>query len=89
MSRFGPNLGTAEKVVLLKLTSSEGGTWTYRSGSALYETRALTELLLQRLVLRGYLDETLDRGHTLYRVNAAGIKAAKKVRASFYSPTDR
>jgi hypothetical protein len=76
-----PALGTAEKEVLLKLTTAgDPGTWSRDDGSALYESRALTELLCQRLAVRGYLEETHDGACTRYSVSSAGVSKAEQLR---------
>lgn len=83
MSRV-PNMGSAEKVVLLKLTENGPGTWSCRDSRALYESRALTEMVCQRLVSRGYLDEVRDNGKVTYRLNQIGANAAHDLAAEFY-----
>lgn len=80
--------------VLLRMTDPLGPTpaWSRRDGRALYESRALTELICQKLALREYLDETLKDGRSVFRVNEKGHKAAGKLRRdldSFGPPTGR
>lgn len=80
MSRFA-RMGTAEKTVLLKLTQ-EGcsGTWQYDGGRALYESRALTLSVCERLTLKDYLEEMRDDGRISYTVTKAGRQEAAKLR---------
>lgn len=76
--------GTAEREVLLKLTSPRwcDGTWTRTTGHSLYESRALTDAVCQGLVRHGYLDETLNNGISVYTVTEAGKAKAWDIRAS-------
>jgi hypothetical protein len=71
--------------------------WSYKGGRTLYESRALTEMLCQRLVVRGWLDEVHeDDGCIRYRVNGVGLEEAAKLRGEanteiygFLGPTGR
>ena len=98
MSRL-PKPGTAEKAVILKMTSPDRPvpSWSYKGGHTLYESRALTELLCQRLVIRGWLDEIHEADCVRYRVNGVGLEEAAKLRSEeataeilgFLDPTGR
>lgn len=74
--------GTAEREVLLKLTSPDfsGGTWTIRNGISLYESRAWTDRICQALVRHGLLNESLKDGVPVYTVNQAGKARARAIR---------
>ena len=70
--------GTGHAQVLRKLASRVPSTWSSKDGIALYETRALTDILCQGLVTHGLLDEQFDGVHSVYTVNANGqLKAAE------------
>lgn len=75
--------GTAEQEVLLKFTSARwsDGTWTLRGGIALYESRAWTDVICQRLVRHGYLDEIIENGAVLYTINQVGKEKAWEIRS--------
>lgn len=82
-----PRLGSAEKVVLCALANSgeKQPSWSWKGGKSLYETRALTEMVCQRLVSRGYLDETYDdNGSVTYRLNQIGANEAHNLAFEFY-----
>lgn len=76
-----PPFSTAQRDVLLKLTHYQDGTWSKKEGTAIYESRALTDALCQALVLQGYLDEELDGTISIYTVNASGRAKAEELRA--------
>lgn len=79
--RVPERLGSAEQEVLLRLTADgDSGTWSLADGSKLYESRALTQMLCERLAVRGYLDEKRLSAHTKYTVNAEGRKQAAIIR---------
>jgi hypothetical protein len=75
--------GTAHGEVLLKLTAPtrESATWN-RSNGALYENRALTEILCEGLARIGFLDEHPgEKGVVTYAVNKAGLHKAWELRS--------
>jgi len=80
-----PPFGTAHREVLLNLTSSRRSqpTWSLADGTALYESRALTDMLCQGLVRQGLLDEEYDGRYSRYTVNQAGHAKAKQLRRRF------
>lgn len=77
--------GTAEREVLLKLTSPHysNGTWTLRNGISLYESRAWTERICQNLVRHGLLSENHKNGTCVYTINQAGRARARAIRAGY------
>lgn len=81
-------LGSAEKAVLLKMTQPGLPLleWNSKDGKPLYENREFTEKLLQRLVMRGYVKETHEDGHTMYRVMKQGEQVADRVRGELGIP---
>lgn len=74
--------GTAQAEVLLKLTSEhwQEPTWSLPNGTALYESRALTDAVCRSLARHGLLDERTDGTHSVYAVNNAGYTRADQLR---------
>jgi len=73
--------GTAETEVLLKLTSATWGPdWNNQDGRALYESRAMTDAVCQRLVQHGYLEETPVGLKVTYLVTVEGKRKAQQIR---------
>lgn len=80
-----PPFGTAEKEVLLKLTTPkrmrEGLTsWSQKDGTALYDNRAMTEAVCQRLAALGLVDHAVENGANMYQVNSEGFSKANWIR---------
>lgn len=75
-------LSTSAAEVLLKLTAPRRGKlhWNAKDGEALYESRALTELVCRRLTRYGYLAESHTDGCIVYTVNKAGTAKALELR---------
>lgn len=75
---------TAQADVLLRLTTHRRANraWSLKDGTALYESRALTNTLCQSLVQHGFLDEKLKDNTPVYTVNAAGWRKADELRYS-------
>jgi hypothetical protein len=75
-----PPIGTAGTQVLLKLAALPRDTcWSREDGTALYESRALTDAVCQRLVQSGYLTETLKGTLSVYSINKAGRQKALEI----------
>jgi hypothetical protein len=66
MTRLPRYMGSAEREVYLKLLRSPNREWR-RGQRALYENGGFTEELLQRLVLRKFVEETMDGDCPVYR----------------------
>jgi hypothetical protein len=79
-----PPFGTAMAEVLLKLTNPtySDGVWVSNGDRALFENRAMTYAVCQRLARGGYLDETINETGTAstYRVNSQGQLKAEELR---------
>jgi hypothetical protein len=68
--------------------------WDRVDGAVLYENRLLDERVCERLAIRGFLDENVEDGRTVYTINSTGIRQANKLRLSqelsgFNDLTDR
>lgn len=74
MSHVPARVGSAEKDVLHQLIRLRQ--WSTSDG-ALYESRAFTEQLFQRLVTRGFVSENMKESPVVYRPTAAGLKWAQ------------
>lgn len=81
MSRVPP-FGTAHAEVLVRMASPQGanGRWSLKDGTALYENRALTDVLCQGLTQQGYLEADLDGQCYSYRLSKAGQRKAEELR---------
>lgn len=80
--RTTPRLASSAAEVLLRLTSPkrDDDSWNAKDGVCLYESRALTEMVCQRLVRHGYLDEAHTDDGTVYTVNQLGRHKADELR---------
>lgn len=74
--------GTAQRDVLLKLTSPwrSAPSWSLKDGTALYESRALTDAICQGLVRHGYLNESPAGSTVIYTVTEDGHRRADELR---------